>query len=373
MGPEAAQPGGRRIALLIAAAEYTDPDLRRLRAPAQDAKALAEVLQDPAAGAFDETLLLIDRPRQEVEETIEDVLSERVSSDLVLLYFSCHGVKDPWGRLYFAVPGTRCNRLASTAVSSVFVNEQMERSRAGAKIALLDCCYSGAFVKGMAPKSTLVGDLASQVCGRGCFVITATNALEYAYESGELTLDRGAGSVFTKAVVEGLRSGAADRDGDGWISAEDLFAYVTSTVAGKGPQTPTSFSSGVQGKILLARAGQPQEHTDAQRREDLAALTRRLRDLEVRYSAIRDVLPSSDNRTRRLDEIIWEATAAGASADRLGELDRRTADFAAADDAARVITLGALRRRGRVRDTDVSCPSTGSAHPAPPSSSTTPW
>lgn len=136
--------------------------------------------------------------------------------------------------------------------------------------------------------------------------------------------------MFTKAVVEGLRSGAADRDGDGWISAEDLFAYVTSTVAGKGPQTPTSFSSGVQGKILLARAGQPQEHTDAQRREDLAALTRRLRDLEVRYSAIRDVLPSSDNRTRRLDEIIWEATAAGASADRLGELDRRTADFAAA-------------------------------------------
>ena len=36
----------RRFALIVASSQYVDPDLQKLIAPAQDAEALANVLQD---------------------------------------------------------------------------------------------------------------------------------------------------------------------------------------------------------------------------------------------------------------------------------------------------------------------------------------
>ena len=45
-------PSGPRLALVIATTTYTDPELRRLRAPAQDAADLRQVLADPDIGGF---------------------------------------------------------------------------------------------------------------------------------------------------------------------------------------------------------------------------------------------------------------------------------------------------------------------------------
>jgi hypothetical protein len=41
--------------------------------------------------------------------------------------------------------------------------------------------------------------------------------MEYAFEAGQLTADSGQPSVFTAAVVQGLETGEADRDGDGRV------------------------------------------------------------------------------------------------------------------------------------------------------------
>lgn len=80
-----------------------------------------------------------------ISEEIEDFFADRRHDDLLLLYFSCHGIKDDAGRLYFAGSNTKAQRLAATGISSVFVNEQIARSRSRRKVLLLDCCFSGAF------------------------------------------------------------------------------------------------------------------------------------------------------------------------------------------------------------------------------------
>ena len=59
MPPAADPPSGSRLALVVATSTYTDPGLRRLRAPARDATELAQVLADPAIGGFTVTLSLI--------------------------------------------------------------------------------------------------------------------------------------------------------------------------------------------------------------------------------------------------------------------------------------------------------------------------
>ena len=73
MSPTADRAPGSRLALVVATSMYTDPGLRRLRAPARDAADLAQVLADPAIGGFTVTTV-IDQPAQEIRLAIEDLL-----------------------------------------------------------------------------------------------------------------------------------------------------------------------------------------------------------------------------------------------------------------------------------------------------------
>ena len=103
----------------------------------------------------------------------------------------------------------------------------MRGSRARSIVLFLDCCYGGAFGEGVAvraagPANVLDSFPAGKLGGgRGRAVITASSAMEYAFEGSALaTDDQRQPSVFTSAVVEGLGSGAADRDEDGLVSLE---------------------------------------------------------------------------------------------------------------------------------------------------------
>jgi uncharacterized caspase-like protein len=135
----------RRLALIIATSEYQDSDLQKLISPVQDAKALSEVLSDPHIGNF-EVKILHDQPSYKIKQEIEEFFgSERNRDDLLLLYFSCHGIKGTDGQLYFATYDTKGNRLFSTAVRAKDVSELMTSCLAWRQVLILDCCYSGAF------------------------------------------------------------------------------------------------------------------------------------------------------------------------------------------------------------------------------------
>jgi hypothetical protein len=130
----------QRFALLVASYRHQDPDLSQLAAPAEDAEALARVLADPAIGGFD-VQAVINQPSHLMARTVEEFFADRSLDDLLLFYFTGHGLKDEQGRLFFA-----------TALSAVFVNEVMDQSRARRNVLLLDCCYSGAFAAGRSAK-----------------------------------------------------------------------------------------------------------------------------------------------------------------------------------------------------------------------------
>ena len=252
---------GQRLALVVANDEYDDPGLRRLNAPAQDADALAEVLGDPGVGGFDVDVLH-NASAQTVRTAVEDLFADRSFDDLLVLHFSCHGVKNAEGELFLAMKDTRPNRLASTGVAAGFVSGQMAVSRAQRIALFLDCCYGGAFPRGMVVRSS--GEAAVGAAftrqdevgeGRGRVVVTSSNAMQYAFEGGELASLEQQPSVFTGAVVGALSSGEADRDGDGWVGVGELFNYVSDEVRRVAPeQTPQMWSFGQQGDILVARS-----------------------------------------------------------------------------------------------------------------------
>jgi len=246
----------RRFALIIANDQYDDEGLSELQAPQLDANALAKVLSDPETCNF-YVQILINRRAHRVNQVIEAFFEDRNRDDLLLLYFSGHGVKDEDGKLYFATPDTKRNRLMSTAVSASFVNDLMRRTRSRSQVLLLDCCFSGAFAKGMIAKSgSPVGSsigTKDYFQGRGRVVLTASDAMQYAFEEDELVEEGAVTSIFTSAIVDGIETWKADRDKNDRISVTELYDYVDSYVHERTPnQRPSMWSLETQGEIIIA-------------------------------------------------------------------------------------------------------------------------
>src|SRR5690348_9940895 len=187
-----------------------------------------------------------NKPAHVVNLAVEEFFDERRPDDLLLLHFSCHGVKDEDGELYFATANTLLRRLAATAVPAAFANGRMSRSRSRRIVLLLDCCYAGAFEHGMTARAGGGVGVESQFAGRGRAVITASSSMEYAFENDQLAdAVEPAPSVFTSALVDGLATGDADRDQDGLIGLDELYDYVYDKVRASTPhQTPGKWAFG---------------------------------------------------------------------------------------------------------------------------------
>jgi uncharacterized protein YjbI with pentapeptide repeats len=251
---------GRRLALIIATSKYLDPTLKQLTAPAQDAKALAEVLENDNIGNF-EVRILLDTPSQKIKRAIEEFFGgERNRDDLLLLYFSCHGIKGTDTQLYFATSDTNSKFLFSTAVRARDVNELMSTCLAWRQILILDCCYSGAFARGMTvrdDKQIHTNEHFEE--GRGRLVMTASDSMQYSFEpevegNVKQEQDNIVRSFFTDALVQGLRTGEADRDENGHITYDELYDYVRDHVRQNSPkQTPRKWGFDVQGDIVIAQ------------------------------------------------------------------------------------------------------------------------
>lgn len=241
-----------KFALIIANTEYTDPGLAQLTAPGKDAKEFGRVLDSRDICSFDDVIVLFNEGVSKVSETIDYFLSNRTPSDLLVLYFSGHGVRDEYGSLYLAVKNTNRSRLRSTAIKSDFIREAMDQSRSKRQVLILDCCNSGAFAQGT--KAEIGGSVgtasAFEGTGFGRVVLTASDATQFAWE-GEKVTGEMENSLFTHFLVKGL-DGEADTNGDGRITIDELYDYAYEQIVNITPkQTPGKWSYKQQGEIIL--------------------------------------------------------------------------------------------------------------------------
>lgn len=277
--------GGRRLALVVATESYTDPTLAKLRAPGRDASDLAAVLGDSAVGGF-EVAMVLDAPAEALRRRIARFCAQVGPGDLALVYLSCHGVLDDRGRLYYASVDTDRALLSATAVPSAWLNEQLEDCRSRRQILVLDCCHSGAFAKGAKGESSLA--LRERFEGRGRVVLTGSRGTEYSFERDGVVGD-GISSLFTSALVEGLRSGDADRDGDGLVTVSELYDYAFDAVrATEARQTPTLWTYGAEGGLLVAHSPRGAIVEPAPLPEDLVLLLESARS-RVREGAVTEL------------------------------------------------------------------------------------
>mgnify|MGYP001563970367 FL=1 len=147
------------------------------------------------------------------------------------------------------------DELFGTALSMTDLNAIFNRIKSDRLIFIADACYSGA-VGGrtiFSPRRATISDnfLDRLSSGSGRVIIAASGANQVAKEDPEL----GHG-VFTYHLIEGLK-GAADSDGDGYVTVDEAYSHVSSAVQRATGQEQTPVRKGeITGEIYLGKSAE---------------------------------------------------------------------------------------------------------------------
>jgi uncharacterized caspase-like protein len=247
-----------RHALLIGVSDFVDKRLSRLNAPTNDVIALREILLDKTRGDFDTVELSLNEDFVGMREDLSQFFRDKAPDDLLLLYYSGHGILGRGNRLYLATTGSNLDSPRDHSIAARDIREFIEDCRAGRQIVVLDCCHSGAFAehaKAAAPPPAVTSDTFSG-SDAGLYVLTAADALQFAWDGTELRNVNEAASGFsrfTSWLVDGLKKGEAAPD-DEQITMDALYRYLFSRARTEGAaSTPQRFVQGGVGDLVISR------------------------------------------------------------------------------------------------------------------------
>ena len=232
-------------ALLIGNSIFeADASLNPLNAPTKDVARLHRALVDADSGMFDDdnVRLVSERKHDEILDELDAFFASGAREDLMLLYYSGHGVLDEFSNLYLCGRDTRSDRLARTGISDGTINDFIRGAASRRTVLILDCCSSGMF------KGGLIG---GQLAGPGRYILSSARGKSLANDAQSPT----GTSLFTEHLVEGLLGGAHDLDGDGRIDLHEIYDYVKRRLAETSKQVPSIRFEG-DGDVSIARSKQ---------------------------------------------------------------------------------------------------------------------
>lgn len=191
----------------------------------QDVSVMKQVLENPQIAAFDEVQTLLNPSPQLLAETIENFCQDRDVDDLLLIYFSGHGVVlDEQGRFGLTTSMSRTNPqdkvVRSTLVSVDLLQDILNDCKAERQVVLLDCCYRQTSSSVLSHQIHNI-NFPQHLGGMGRTIMTSATQARHSFVHKGSDL-----SPYTFYLVEGLRTGAADQNCDGIISVEEWYAYA---------------------------------------------------------------------------------------------------------------------------------------------------
>jgi energy-coupling factor transporter ATP-binding protein EcfA2 len=249
-----------RQALVVGINEYSH--LQRLNAPAQDAEAIAKLLQTwgefkiwrlPEVQDKENNATRVGKKTPVTVQQLKDKLIQlfQPNSDQIpetaLFYFSGHGLRaDRVVQEGFLATSDTNTELNNWGLNLEWLRKLLKQSPIRQQIVWLDCCYSGEFLNFDS------ADPGNREQGLDRFFVAASRGYEEAYE--ETIGDHG---ILTSALLKGLDP---RKRSDGLITNNTLTVFIDRALKAT-PQYPLCVSSG--NKIILTTTGQ---QTDSARR-----------------------------------------------------------------------------------------------------------
>jgi hypothetical protein len=240
----------------------TYPHIRQLKYAVDDARLFYEYLVKYTHIPQRNVTLLSDHEATLTQ--IRSALGTQLKSiagkdDMVIIFFAGHGatekdVMSPDGdglEKYLLPYDANPEDLYATALPMREISHIFKRIQSERLVFIADSCYSGASggrtidITGI--RASISDSFMDRIAtGKGRVIMTASGANEVSVENDHL----GHG-VFTYYLVEGLK-GKADADGDGLITVDEAYLYVSDKVPQATGQEQHPIKKGtVEGRLIL--------------------------------------------------------------------------------------------------------------------------
>lgn len=232
------------ILFAVGVGDYTSGDLTKLRYAAKDARDFSATIRQCNLSDYTglKEHLYTDRQatRSNINKGLREVLSEAQGGDVVMFYFSGHGVQDG-SETYFMTIDASSEAPSDEGVNFADLKNNMRKltERQVKVVAFMDACHAGAMVgaKGAAPKLT---------------ELDVQNVIEfYSSTTGEESAEdeKLQNGVFTAGLISGLNGAAANADG--YITVNTLRTYLSDYVRNKNSRQTPVFKGVDAGDITL--------------------------------------------------------------------------------------------------------------------------
>ncbi len=239
------------------------PHVRRLKYAVNDAMAFCNHLVEYNQVPKENVILLLDEEANltRLRSALGVYLKNKASKDdMVIVYFAGHGATEreatsPDGdglEKYLLPYDVDPKELYATAMPMEEISRLFSRIRSDRLVFIVDTCYSGA----SGGRTISVADLRAGISdgfldritgGKGKIILTASGANEVSAESDELQH-----GIFTHFFIKGLQ-GQADSDGDGLITVDEIYTYVSKQVPQATNQEQHPVKKGiVEGPLVLS-------------------------------------------------------------------------------------------------------------------------
>ncbi len=239
------------------------PNIRRLKYAVNDAMAFSNHLVEYNQVPKENVVLLLDEEANltRLRSALGVYLKNKASKeDMVIIYFAGHGATEreatsPDGdglEKYLLPYDVDPKELYATAMPMEEISRLFSRIRSDRLVFIVDTCYSGA----SGGRTISVADIRAGISdgfldritgGKGKIILTASGANEVSAESDELQH-----GIFTHFLIKGLQ-GQADSDGDGLITVDEVYTYVSKQVPQATNQEQHPVKKGiVEGPLILS-------------------------------------------------------------------------------------------------------------------------
>lgn len=261
--------------LAVGVGHYQDKSLFELTAAVRDAEVLGKTLEEIGKRSFEEVNVRIVTDSDATREGILSAsafLKDADVDDQVVVFFAGHGIQDPEDLSYwFCTPDIDSSRPSGRGLAYADIENFFEGVAARERLVLIDTCYAGepytkdlqeAFSRNqdapllsngkvvargarvvtqsggsadaprrphtlisMSPGFEYFADLRR---GTGATVLTASGGAEFVFSYETTKLSHG---IFTHCILQALKEGRADIDGDGKIRCSELGGFLADEVA----------------------------------------------------------------------------------------------------------------------------------------------
>jgi Caspase domain len=257
-------------ALVIGVSEYNNSNITELEFCKNDGQKMEEVLKSIHYEIPENNSLVGFVKFEQMRDAIYDFFDKSKSrvDDVLILYYSGHGVPDSEGDIYLSTSEIDPDTPYRRGFSFNEFTKMISNSPSTRIVVILDCCYSGAakISKGVEDSAATIAtatinEKSSHLQNnKGICLLAASQAAQEKY-----ALKEGGNSIFTYHLLDGLKGKAVDANGN--VTADSLGKYVHRAIVNlpydKRPKQTPVRKMEVGDEIILAHYSRSTEPKDS--------------------------------------------------------------------------------------------------------------